>query len=470
MRIASLVICILFIPILLKAQAPAPVMDSVTVLPDSSVRFSWQKPTGITVKKWVVYHFPQQAGTFPDTIYDPNRTSYIDFKPKVKPHERSEGYKMAYIFSLEGIDTLSLVNELHSTVFLQISRFDTCNASVNLKWTKYVGQLQLLVYTIYCKTDNNFQWQWLGQTSDTVFTHPIVFNQKYYYKITASANNFSSTSNIVAVFTQALATSAFNQSHAAVSNQGDVLLEFEFDSEADLSFAQLHRRSGTHDSIVSRQPATNSIFTFTDKQIGDDVFSYYLELLDQCNNPVSFSDTIKNVILNLSIETDNSNRIDWNKSFQNPDENFSLYYLTGNEETLIYTGSENYFRHLPDVSVSQFCYRVESTAIGKHTSKSEIKCITRQTQVLVQKAFTPNGDGLHDIFKPEIEFPGSSFLLVLYNPWGQKVFESTNYSIGWDGKFNHKPSPEGSYLYFLKYTTSNGEKIEQHGEISLIRP
>mgnify|MGYP007064287332 CR=1 FL=1 len=98
MKILNLVICISLVPLLLKAQAPAPIMDSVTVLPDSSVLFSWQKPQGITVKKWVVYHYPQQTGTFPDTIPHPNLTFYTDFKPKVKPFERTEGYKKPYLF------------------------------------------------------------------------------------------------------------------------------------------------------------------------------------------------------------------------------------------------------------------------------------------------------------------------------------------------------------------------------------
>jgi gliding motility-associated-like protein len=58
---------------------------------------------------------------------------------------------------------------------------------------------------------------------------------------------------------------------------------------------------------------------------------------------------------------------------------------------------------------------------------------------------------------------------MIFNQWGEKVFESTNQSVGWDGTYKGKPSPSGVYIYVLKMSLINGTISEMKGSISLIR-
>jgi gliding motility-associated-like protein len=68
----------------------------------------------------------------------------------------------------------------------------------------------------------------------------------------------------------------------------------------------------------------------------------------------------------------------------------------------------------------------------------------------VPNAFSPNGDGLHD--KWEVDglsaFPNCQ--VAIYNRYGQRVFSSRGYNVPWDGMYNGKPLPTGTYYYVIK--------------------
>ncbi|MBK7855528.1 MAG: gliding motility-associated C-terminal domain-containing protein [Bacteroidetes bacterium] len=64
--------------------------------------------------------------------------------------------------------------------------------------------------------------------------------------------------------------------------------------------------------------------------------------------------------------------------------------------------------------------------------------------------FTPNADGINDLFFVPNACPAEDYLLVIYNRWGQEMFETTDITEGWDGKNKSgNNSSEGSYYYIL---------------------
>lgn len=65
-------------------------------------------------------------------------------------------------------------------------------------------------------------------------------------------------------------------------------------------------------------------------------------------------------------------------------------------------------------------------------------------------AFSPNRDGLNEVFAP-IGQDLTEYHLQVYNVWGELVFESTQLEEGWDGTFNGHESPVGQYLWICKY-------------------
>ena len=83
-------------------------------------------------------------------------------------------------------------------------------------------------------------------------------------------------------------------------------------------------------------------------------------------------------------------------------------------------------------------------------------------------AFTPDRPGPNSVFK----ITGYGIVkmkMIIYNRWGQKVFETNSPGMGWDGKYNGKPQPMDVYTYTLYVEMSNYDTFKRSGEITLIR-
>jgi len=89
--------------------------------------------------------------------------------------------------------------------------------------------------------------------------------------------------------------------------------------------------------------------------------------------------------------------------------------------------------------------------------------------IYVPNAFTPNGDGLNDVFRPIL--PGVKELLYfsVYNRWGQLVFTTKEIGNGWDGRINGVIQEAGTFVWVLKVKTFEGNTIDKNGPLLLIR-
>jgi len=87
-------------------------------------------------------------------------------------------------------------------------------------------------------------------------------------------------------------------------------------------------------------------------------------------------------------------------------------------------------------------------------------------------AFSPNGDGLNDVFIPEgVGFDNEKFNLYIYNRWGELVFETDDYNHGWDGNtIEGNPAPQGVYTWIVLLRTLDGSDfIYRHkGQVTLL--
>ncbi len=86
----------------------------------------------------------------------------------------------------------------------------------------------------------------------------------------------------------------------------------------------------------------------------------------------------------------------------------------------------------------------------------------------VPNAFTPNGDGLNDLFMIHTELL-IAYSIAIYNRWGSVVFASNDVKIGWDGHFQGKPQEIGAYIYEIKSVSTLNIPISKTGTITLLR-
>jgi gliding motility-associated-like protein len=87
----------------------------------------------------------------------------------------------------------------------------------------------------------------------------------------------------------------------------------------------------------------------------------------------------------------------------------------------------------------------------------------------VPNAFTPDGDGLNDIFRPIPVGIKKTAWFRVYNRTGQLLFESNRWLDGWDGKYQNKKQPTGSYVWALKYSIDGVNYQIMKGAVLLLR-
>ena len=116
----------------------------------------------------------------------------------------------------------------------------------------------------------------------------------------------------------------------------------------------------------------------------------------------------------------------------------------------------------------EYCYKVVGFKENKK-SISNIFCINSFNNfnpIPIPNAFTPNNDGLNDTFKP-FSSNVSEYKMYIFNKLGEKVFESNDINIGWDGYFKGKIIQD-SYVYKIEFNKDN-ERIYINGNFLLIK-
>jgi gliding motility-associated-like protein len=83
---------------------------------------------------------------------------------------------------------------------------------------------------------------------------------------------------------------------------------------------------------------------------------------------------------------------------------------------------------------------------------------------LVPNAFSPNNDGINDVWRIPALNAAKDFDVRLYNRYGQLIFQMRDSAKGWDGKFNGVDQPMGSYVYII-----NVDNRLLKGTLTLVR-
>lgn len=109
-----------------------------------------------------------------------------------------------------------------------------------------------------------------------------------------------------------------------------------------------------------------------------------------------------------------------------------------------------------------------STADGcEHETEKEV-IVHPDFAVHAPSAFTPNDDGLNDVF--DVKGVGiKEYLLQVYSRWGDLVYESKNLEDQWDGKFNGEFAPPGTYVYTVAYKSMLNRDYNKKGTVTIVR-
>lgn len=242
----------------------------------------------------------------------------------------------------------------------------------------------------------------------------------------------------------------------------------------------------------------DSFFNFVDADVDVNGISYFYKVVTQsaCEVAVDTSNFGRSILLNVNPDNEAlTNTLSWNE-YTEWDSTVAYYNVyrgidrdPTDEVFQVVSPSEDGERNSfvddvydETVAIGSFCYQVEAVQgpvsgeatngypnnLDPATSKSNVVCVTQKPLFYVPNAFAP--DGVNKRFGPKGQyFDFSLFEMVIYNRWGEKIFETRDIEEGWDGTVNGEPVQLGSYVYMIRFIDADGQEHRRKGTVTLIR-
>lgn len=161
----------------------------------------------------------------------------------------------------------------------------------------------------------------------------------------------------------------------------------------------------------------------------------------------------------FSVDEEDGCRYEWNFA---RDASFDDVFLSRFERETIYSFTES----------GQFFVRLMVTNTETdETQTSDVFMIQiAESELKVPNAFSPNGDGVNDIFKVSHKSL-VRFQAYIFNRWGQELYRwnLSHIDDGWDGTAHGRQVPEGVYFIVVEAEGADGVKYNIKGDINILR-
>ncbi|HEU4553370.1 MAG TPA: gliding motility-associated C-terminal domain-containing protein [Chitinophaga sp.] len=112
---------------------------------------------------------------------------------------------------------------------------------------------------------------------------------------------------------------------------------------------------------------------------------------------------------------------------------------------------------------------VANNTCGRATDSVLVLAKDCECQVFLPSAFTPNGDGRNDYFRPLYHCQLADFKLSVYDRWGTRIFFSTDPQVSWTGRQNGVQLNVGTYVWVMEYTAaSTQQSFRKTGTVTIV--
>lgn len=365
------------------------------------------------------------------------------------------------------------------------------NAGLLVSWIRYVGWNldDFWGYIVYRSKQGGpfIPIDTVNNTTDFYLDKDLC-ELSYCYYVEAVHNNrvFRSVSNRVCETPNYVyPTDPALLVRASVLSSNAIIVEWEkYTAMDNLKHYRLSRLQSDNNQLIDSLSSTSDLF-FIDNQVNTSQTSYEYTLrpLDKCGYSAPISSHAKTILLRNKMKNYLA-YLTWNAYSFWP-EGVSHYVV---ERKNVFGGFD-FIALLPGDSLNYIynglqindnrdvCMRVYAVRNGRtDTSYSNLSCDFPESQIYAPTAFSPNGDGLNDVFKPSAVFvqnqPENRLLryeLHVFDRWGNRLFTSYDLETGWDGTYASAQVPQGVYMYTLKAVGLDGKIYDFKGTLHLIR-
>ena len=450
----------------------------------------WQESPSPEVIEYVILRNTSSGTAAIET--SPGGNAFIDIT--ASPAEQSETY---FVNAQDACGNNSLFDEPHSTMLLQVDSINACEQTINMSWNTYEGWMSGIarqeIWMSLNGSDFNLIETLTGESSNYQFENADDGNTYCFYvravqegmpDVSSKSNETCETLDIVQPVRN------FVLKNATIEADSSILVEWAWNSNAELQSYMISSalmNSGIFETLenVDVSPPLSEVNTYIDNSLSsiDGPVAYKINSLDDCGKMDS-TNIVSTIFLSGNAGESSTNFLEW-IPYSNPFgivTNYEIHRISGNKEELIsmVEGNSTTFGDILDQAVlneGPACYYVVAIIelilptgdLEIAQSRSNTICLEQEASVFVPNAFIPDGT-LNREFKPVLQFGSpQEYSLVIFDRWGQQIFQSTSFDIGWDGKKDTQELPQGVYLYYLRVVQNEGKTTEKKGTVLLLR-
>jgi gliding motility-associated-like protein len=381
----------------------------------------------------------------------------------------------------------------HRTIFLDTLVVDVCADKITLIWNSYINwNPSVKGYLVYM-SENGLPYNILANldSSATTYDHTSLTENAYYcYYIKAyNGNGFCSTSNV-----QCITAKKPNQPeyvymrYVTVVDNEFARVGFFVDTTAYISQFKLQRsEDGINFIDLASIPATNVYSTINYDDItalvNEKSYYYRVVVIDSCNLEVLTSNLGRTIHLYGNADTYMLNHLEWTPYEDRDPQVYNIYREIEGYDFMHSAFSVQWGQILADDDVSiwtetsgRFDYMIEAALYDIYQQRfpfadtvySNKILLIQEPRVYVANAFTPNG--LNPTFKPiGVYVDTEEYYFAIYSRWGEKIFETTDVTEGWNGYYKGAICQQGAYTYYIRFKLSNGKDFQKRGSVIVLR-
>jgi gliding motility-associated-like protein len=469
-----------------------PVIAAVSVDTISgNVVITWNQNQAPDTYGYIIYHKDQNGFIIEiDTVWGIGNTSYTHPINVTGPETYSiAAFDSCFTPSIPPTRQTSAKADLNTSMFLTYS-LNSCSSVASLTWTPYVGWGTSLVdYSIFVK--HNGAWTLVGNSATTSYDLPCIPLDPYCVTIRANrSNGVVAFSNIQCFSIQAPAPPATHYLRVATVDAENIEIRHQITAGTNVQAVrfQKYNPNTSQFELLVELPVNAPMISYVDTDVDVSSFSYTYRavVVDSCGNEGAISNITRTVLLKVKADqTRLTTYLDW-----------STYgdFAGGVLQYQVFRGIDGVFPSTPYaiVSPTHRFYQDSVEELGfEHTGKvcyyviaeeapnqygfqeyslSNEACVVIEPWVYCPNAFTPGG--INPIFIPVITFQDvTKYELSVLDRWGQLVFQSRDYTVGWDGKHmsSNKLVEPNTYVYVLKVVDGNNQEYFYRGSVTVVR-
>jgi len=470
-----------------------PKLDSVSVdITTGHTVIGWNPSTSGDTYGYIIYYYNGTNYVQIDTVIGRTNTNYVFLNSN--PSASSETYTVSAIDSCGNTSDFDI--KVQKTMFLQ-GFVDICKGDITLRWTKYINWNPTVTnYEIFASENGgNFTNVGSRLSSDSSFIHKNVNKGStycYYIRATNGIGGKTSTSNKFCITATVPNPPQWTYAiYATVKKDAEIEVSGLANLGADLKGFRIYKAIddtawSAFSAVTVKNPLANNSMLYNDDAVETQKYSYAyrLVLLDSCGAESLHSNLAKTILLRVKPNLDVSHELSWTPYLQWPQgvEKYNIYRIkddSGDTILVANVGGEHLaYKDAANIKydgMGKYCYMVEAVENSGNTlgfkaiSRSNWQCVNQEATVYIPNAFNP-ADVYNRTFKPVITFADTtSYVFEIYDRWGQKIFDTTDINVAWDGTIKGDKAPADIYAYRVTFKTYTGVIIKRNGTVVLIR-